>query len=168
MFVAEHDGRVVGATFVMRIASYDFADPPSWYEVTNNGYCDNHQPTGPIMFGVDVSTAFHVGAVAADRLLLACAQLAVEANIEQCLYGSRLPGYSQYRDTMSAAEYLRRRDEAGQFLDPLVRYYTSIPGMRPIKLLPNYFDDPESCDYGVLMAWQNPFYLAPLRTCLRS
>jgi hypothetical protein len=43
-----------------------------------------------------------------------------------------------------------------------VRGYMSIPGGRMIRVIENYFSDPASADYGVLMEWPNPIP-APVR-----
>jgi hypothetical protein len=162
MLVAEEHGRVVGMVYAMRLASYDYDNPPSWYEVTNDGSCDNHVPNGEIIFGVDLSTARDVGARAGDALLLGIAKLAVRENIKWCMLGGRLPGYHNYSEQMTADEYLWSKDSVGRPLDAQVRFYTSIPGLKAVKVLPNYFKDPESLDYGVLLRWHNPLYGFPL------
>lgn len=162
MLVAEEDGRIVGMVYTMRIANYDYDNPPSWYEITRDGYCDNHVPDGKIIFGVDLSTAKGVGARAGDELLIGIGRLAVRENLQWSMLGGRMPGYHVYADQMTAEDYLWAKDAKGDFLDPQVRYYASVPGLRVIKSLPNYFDDPDSCDYGVLLRWQNPLYGLPL------
>jgi hypothetical protein len=163
MLVAEMGGNVVGMVYVMRIANYDYDNPPSWYEITNNGACDNHVPDGPIIFGVDLSTAKGVGGAAGDELLLGVARLAIRENIKWSLLGGRMPGYHKYKDKMTADEYLLAKAEDGKPLDYQVRYYTGAAGLNIVKALPNYFDDPDSCDYGVLLRWRNPLYGWPLR-----
>jgi hypothetical protein len=163
MLVAEEAGQVVGMVFAMRIAAYNYDQTPSWYEITNDGKCDTHDPNGPIIFGVDLSTSVGVGARAGDQLLVAVARLAIRENIKWCMLGGRLPGYHNYQSKMSAAEYLRATDANGLPLDPQVRFYTSQAGLVAVKVLPDYFEDPDSCDYGVLLRWHNPLYGLPGR-----
>jgi hypothetical protein len=162
MLVAERSGEIVGMVYAMRISDYDYNRSPSWYEVTNNGYCDNHAPDGPIIFGVDLSTAPGVGAAAGDKLLVGIAQIAIKHNIKWCMLGGRMPGYHLYKDKMSADEYLVAKGADGKPLDPQVRFYTSVEGLKAVKALPDYFDDPDSCDYGVLLRWRNPLFGLPL------
>lgn len=162
MLVAEENGEIVGMVYAMRISSYDESNPPSWYQITNNGACDNHDPNGPIMFGVDLTTAPGVGARAGDALLEAIGQMVVRNNLQIAMLGGRMPGYHIYKDQLTAEEYLWAKNDRGEFLDRQVRFYASIPGLRVIKALPKYFDDPESDDYGVLLKWNNPFYSLPL------
>lgn len=162
MLVAEQDGEIVGMVYAMRIAGYDVQKSPSWYEITNNGMCDNHVPNGPIIFGVDLSTDPNVGAPAGDALLAEIGRLAIAENIEWCMLGGRMPEYHLYKDKMTSEEYLHSRNESGEYLDKQVRFYTSVPGLRAVKALPDYFHDPESCDNGVLLKWHNPFHNWPL------
>jgi hypothetical protein len=161
MLVAEENGRVVGMVFAMRISGYDYDNPPSWYDITHNGRCDNHDPAGPIIFGVDLSTAVGVGARAGDELLAAIGRLAIAQNVKWCMLGGRLPGYHKYRSKMTAEAYLRATAPDGLPLDPQVRFYASQAGLVAVKVIPDYFRDPESCDYGVLLRWRNPFFGLP-------
>lgn len=158
MLAALSNGKVVGMAYAMRIADYDYDNSPSWYQVTNNGLCDNHVPDGKIIFGVDLSTAKGVGGAAGDKLLIEIARLAIRNNLKYCMLGGRMPGYHKFKDTMTAKEYLFAKDSHGDPLDPQVKYYTSSAGLKVVKVLPDYFDDPESCNYGVLLRWRNPFY----------
>ena len=92
MLVAEEDGAIVGMVFAMRITQYDEQAMPSWYDITHNGLCDNHDPKGPIIFGVDLTTKRGVGARAGDELLIGVAKLAIAHNIRECMLGGRMPG----------------------------------------------------------------------------
>jgi hypothetical protein len=161
MMVAQQHGKAVGMVYVMKIPSYDYDNSLSWDQITHNGMCDNHDPDGTVIFGVDLSTAKGVGGLAGDRLLVGVAQLAIRENIEYAMLGGRMPGYHNYADKMTAEEYLWAKTKDGRFLDPQVQYYASVAGLRVVKALPDYFDDPGSCDYGVLLRWKNPFYNKP-------
>jgi hypothetical protein len=161
MLVAERAGEIVGMVYAMQISDYDYNTPPSWNEITNHGYCDNADPKGSAIFGVDLSTAKGVGHLAGDELLLGIARLAISRGVKTALLGGRMPGYRDFASKMTADEYLRAKDDHGLPLDKQVRYYTSIPGLKAIKVLPNYFHDPASLDYGVLLRWTNPLYGLP-------
>lgn len=158
MLVAEMNGKVVGMVYAMKIRSYDYDNPPSWNEITNHGMCDNHDPDGTIIFGVDLSTAKGVGGLAGDKLLVGIAQLAIREGAKYGMLGGRMPGYHKYQHKMSADEYLFAKNPDGSFLDPQVEYYTGVSGLKMLKALPDYFDDPDSANYGVLLRWRNPFY----------
>jgi catechol 2,3-dioxygenase-like lactoylglutathione lyase family enzyme len=62
---------------------------------------------------------------------------------------------------MTANEFLRAKNEEGKPLDRQVRFYTSVPGLKAVKALPDYFNDPDSLNYGVLLRWRNPLFGLP-------
>jgi hypothetical protein len=161
MLVAEQGGRVVGMVYAMRITDYDYDNPPTWDQITHNGYCDNVDKNGAVIFGVDLSTAKGVGALAGDKLLVGVGRLAISEGVKTALLGGRLPGYHEYSSKMTADEYFRAKNDKGEPLDRQVKYYTSVPGLKAIKVLPNYFNDPDSLDYGVLLRWRNPLFGVP-------
>jgi hypothetical protein len=163
MLVARSRGKIVGMVYAMRISDYDYDRPATWYEITHNGLCDNHDPLGKIIFGVDLSTARGVGGAAGDKLLAGIGRLSILQNVEKGMLGGRMPGYHRYAKRLSPEEYLWSRKSDGSFLDAQVNYYTSAAGLRIVKVLPGYFKDPQSGDNGVLLEWKNPFYNWPLR-----
>ncbi len=59
---------------------------------------------------------------------------------------------------MTAEEYLEAKNARGEPLDPEVRFYKRA-GLKIGKVIPGYFDDPDSLSYGVLLIWENPFYV---------
>jgi hypothetical protein len=161
MLVAERDGKIVGMVYAMRITRYDYEKYPSWDEITNKGYCNNVDLDGNAIFGVDLSTARGVGSAAGDKLLLGVGELAIREGVKEILLGGRMPEYHKYADKLSAEDYLLAKGPDNKSLDRQIRFYTSIPGLKALKVLPNYFQDPDSLNYGVLLRWQNPFYGLP-------
>ena len=77
-----------------------------------------------------------------------------------------MPGYHRHKATMTADEYLWKKNKHGKFLDRQVRFYASVPGLKVVRVIPNYFDDPDSDDNGVLLRWRNPFYNWPFHSIL--
>lgn len=162
--IAEKSGRVIGAVTTIRIQDYDPEAAHSWEEITNNGWCNTHDPDGKVMFGVDMSATDDAPEGIHDDLLVRCMWIIIKNGLKKGVLGGRLPGYHKYADHMSAEEYLWLKRGDGKFLDPQVRMYDSVPLLRVVKLLPNYFEDPDSLNNGVLLVWKNPFYGLPGRT----
>jgi hypothetical protein len=78
--------------------------------------------------------------------------------------GSRIPGFAKYKRShpeIEARDYVELRRK-GKFRDAELRLYAQ-EGLLPIKILPNYFPDPASLDYGVLVYRKNPFFNWPFR-----
>ncbi len=67
-----------------------------------------------------------------------------------------MPGYHKYADTMTAEEYVAARRPNGAVLDPELRYYQSL-GLKPLSVVEDYFRDPPSCDWGVVVEFASPF-----------
>jgi hypothetical protein len=161
MLVAERGGQIVGMVYAMRISEYDYERCPSWDEITNKGFCNNVDLNGNAIFGVDLSTAKGVGSAAGDKLLLGIGELAIKEGVKEILLGGRMPEYHKYADKMSPEDYLRARGPDNKPLDHQIKFYTSVPGLKALKVLPDYFQDPDSLNYGVLLRWHNPFYGLP-------
>ena len=163
--VAEIDGKIVGVV-ATEIVNYDLdKNAYSWYEITDNGYIKNsHNPKGDTIYGVDLSVApFYQGLKVGSKLLEVIGKLAIKYNIKQGMLGGRMPGYYKYANKMSVEEYINATVETDETeksvkpLDPEINFYKKA-GLKIIKIIPNYYNDPESLNYGVLLLWKNHFY----------
>lgn len=160
IFVAEEKGKIVGVV-VTQIVNYNYELEDfslNWCEATDNGRIkDTHNPNGDTLYGVNLSVSRHASRNVSRLLLELVGKLAIKHNLKRGILGGRLPRYHKYKNKMSAEEYIHAISETGRTLDPELYLYQKI-GLKMIKLLPNYFNDPESCNYGVLLVWENPFY----------
>jgi len=153
-------GKIIGYLSVQLI-NYDLSNPKimTWNEITNNGTTNGtHIPTGKIIFGIadTVSPRFRDFGIGISMVLSGW-RIGVEYNVTGCLLGSRIPLFHQYSSKHTVEEYVNLRRDDGKFLDPGLRLYES-DGFKPIKVVPNYINDPESENYGVLVYQANPFY----------
>ena len=64
--------------------------------------------------------------------------------------------YYKYADKISIKDYIFSK-KIGIPRDPEIAFYQR-SGLKIIKIIPEYFRDVESLNYGVLVAWENPFY----------
>lgn len=160
--VAEIDGKIVGVV-ATEIVNYDLEkNAYSWYEITDNGYIKNsHNQNGDTIYGVDLSVApSYQGLRVGSKLLETIGKLAIKYNLKQGMVGSRIPNYYKYAEKMSVGEYIRtstKTEKGEKPLDPEIHFYKKA-GMEIIKIIPNYFEDSESKNYGILLLWRNPFY----------
>lgn len=159
VYLAEHQGRLVGVVAFERL-DYDIDNPiPTWKEATDNGTIrGSHDPNGNTIFGIDLSATPRAPHGTGTRLLYEVGRYAIYNNLKRGILGGRIPKYSEYADRMTAQEYLDAEDDQGRPLDPEVRFYKRA-GLKIGKVLPGYFDDPSSLSYGVLLIWDNPFYV---------
>lgn len=54
-FVAVLDGKVVGSSSSMRVTRQEWLKPHSWDELTGGLYMTAHDPSGHVLYGVDIS-----------------------------------------------------------------------------------------------------------------
>jgi len=177
--IAEGEGKIEGVVVFQIMNFNSMSDISSWSEATDNGYIRNsHDPQGNTLYGVNLSVSPQTQSRVAVALLEAVGKLAIRYNSRQIVLGGRIPSFARYlkhhcqkngisvisdkkRDKI-AEDYIQAKNRKGNPLDPQITFYQKV-GMKIIKLLPNYFKDPESLNYGVLVLWSNPFYGKPFR-----
>lgn len=177
--VAEVDGNIKGVVVVEIVNFRSVSDVRSWNEATDYGYIrKSHDPQGNTLYGVNLSVSPQTQSRVAVALLEAVDKLAIKLDFKQIVLGGRVPRFARYlkqycqkngisvisdkkRDKI-AEDYIQTTNRRRDPLDPQITFYQKV-GTKIIKLLPNYFKDPESLDYGVLLIWLNPFYGKPFR-----
>jgi len=155
------DNGIVGFV-TTEIIDYNLSVPiPTWDDATDCGFIrKTHKDKGNVLYGVNLSVhPKYARTRIAEQLLYAVGRIAVCRNIQYIVLGSRIPRYHKYSDTLSAEEYVfSSRPNSGKPLDPELYLYLK-EGLKVIKVLPNYIEDPESLNYGVILIWKNPFYV---------
>lgn len=162
VLLAEADGAVWGYVVVQRMRADVFLDHErelSWDELTGHGLLATHCADGEVLYGVNLAVASSAPAGTQFLLMEAVGKLAIRLNVREILLGGRLPAYHKYQDQMSADEYVRLRVR-NRPRDPELWMYARA-GLEVVRVLPNYFPDPDSCNFGVLLRWRNPFYGRP-------
>src|SRR5690625_628805 len=97
----EDNGSVVAAALTL-IVNYDrFGDRHSYQRITGNGYFTTHDPTGDVLYGVDVfvDPAYRHMRLG-RRLYDARKELCRNLNLRSIVAGGRIPGYKEYAEQM--------------------------------------------------------------------
>jgi ribosomal protein S18 acetylase RimI-like enzyme len=132
-----------------------------WNEITDNGYIKNtHNPKGEFLYGVNLSVhPLYQNRGIGKKLMIAVGKLAIKYNLKGGLLGARIPHYYKYANRIKVENYVKitQKDQSNIPPDPELMFYQKL-GLKIVKIIPNYFNDPESLNYGVLMFWKNPFY----------
>lgn len=167
VLVAEHNGVVVGGMTFIRIDGYDVDEERSWEDITDNGWCTTHVAHGSVLFGVDLSVSRHAPRSTAVLMFMAGLELTIRQGTERLVWGGRMPRYHRHASKMSAAEYATKRTSKGRYMDPEIELYSKVPGVEMVGVVPEYFKDWESLNYGVMFNWNNPVvrfpFLRPFR-----
>jgi len=179
LLIAEADGKIEGVVVTQKVSSEVADQGRSWNEITDGGRIKKtHNPRGNTLYGVNLSVFSRAPRGVATALLEAIGKKAIINNIKQIVLGARIPGFKRYFEEYChqhrlshlsekqkdeiAEEYIKTFTPKGKPLDPEINFYYTKAGTSVLKLLPNYIEDPESLNYGVLLVWKNPFYNRPL------
>jgi ribosomal protein S18 acetylase RimI-like enzyme len=128
----------------------------TWEEMTDNGYIRNHQRDGNTLYVVDlcIRPSFRkhkLGMVLMDSMY----DVVVYQKLERLLGGGRMPGYKKLAQDITPEQYLEKLLK-GDLRDPVISFLLQC-GRMPVAIVKNYLEDEDSCNYGVLMEWKNPF-----------
>lgn len=153
----EVGGEIVGSMTGL-LTHFDPLHPEhSWEEVTDQGYIRNHNPNGNTLYVVDISVRPAYRKLGLGKwLMLSMYDVVVHKKLERLLGGGRMPGYHKLSQEMTAEQYLQAVVK-GDLKDPVITFLLRC-GRNPVQVVPNYLEDEESCNYGTLMEWRNPFY----------
>lgn len=161
VMIAIVDSRVAGVVAGEIVTStYLEKDGTSWSDITDDGFIKrSHDPDGDALFGVDLSVDPDYRNSGVGRaLLLEIGKMAIRKNLKMGILGARMPDYHKYSKDVKPEAYIRQRSSDGRLIDPELRFYEK-SGLEFVKVVPNYFPDKDSLDYGVLTVWKNPFYV---------
>lgn len=178
VLVATIEGKIEGVVVTQKVSSEVADQGRSWNEITDGGRIKKtHNPRGDTLYGVNLSVSPVAARRVATALLETMGKKAIINNIKQIVLGGRIPGFKRYFEKYChqhklshlsekqkdkiAEHYIKTLTSQGKPRDPEINFYTKA-NMHLTKLLPNYIEDPESLNYGVSLAWKNPFYNRPL------
>jgi ribosomal protein S18 acetylase RimI-like enzyme len=153
----EVNGEIVGSMTGL-IVDFDPSHPDhTWEEITDNGYIRNHNPNGNTLYVVDIGVRPAYRKLGLGKwLMLSMYEVVVHLGLERLLGGGRMPGYHKKAHKMTAEQYLEAVVK-GELKDPVITFLLRC-GRTPVKVVANYLEDEESCNYAALMEWKNPFY----------
>lgn len=153
-FVALADARPVGQGAGIYL-DFDFDHPAHTLAgITGEHQCGNHDPDGEWYYGTDISVHPDFrGQGIGRRLYEARKDLVRQDGKRGILAGGSLPGFSEYKGSMTAREYVNRV-EKGDLFDPTLSFQMS-NGFEVKGLLQGYMDDPADDGWAALIVWEN-------------
>jgi ribosomal protein S18 acetylase RimI-like enzyme len=153
----EVNGELAGSMTAL-LVDFDPNHPEhTWEEITDHGYIRNHNPNGNTLYVVDISVRPSYRKLGLGKwLMFSMYDVVVHKGLKRLLGGGRMPGYHKKANEMTAEQYLEAVVK-GELKDPVITFLLRC-GRTPVKVVPNYLEDEESCNYGALMEWKNPFY----------
>ncbi|MEW8986625.1 MAG: GNAT family N-acetyltransferase [Bacillus sp. (in: firmicutes)] len=152
----EVDGKLAGSMTSL-LVDFDPNHPDhSWEVITDNGYIRNHKQSGNTLYVVDISVRPKYRKLGLGKwLMFSMYDVVVHKGLTRLLGGGRMPGYHKVAKELSPEQYLDAV-VSGTMKDPVITFLLRC-GRTPVKVVPNYLDDEESRNNGVLLEWKNPF-----------
>ena len=152
----EIDGEVVGSMTSLIVNYHPNDVDHTWEEITDNGYIRNHNRNGNTLYVVDIGVRPAYRKLGLGKWLMqSMYEVVVHQKLERLLGGSRMPGYHRYVNEMTAEQYVDAVIK-GKLTDPVITFLLRC-GRTPVKVVANYLEDAQSCNYALLMEWRNPF-----------
>ncbi|MBC7740989.1 MAG: hypothetical protein H7061_02250 [Bdellovibrionaceae bacterium] len=138
-------GKLVGTFYCVKRNFTPKRGKYTWYSESGDGAGSTHLNGGNALFGISV-TVRPVAPKGTLRMLFnGWRSLAKEESLSYIFGGSRIPGLSTFSG--NPEEYLSLV-KGRKLFDPVLSKYMSCD-MKVGNLIPQYFRDSESCDFGV-------------------
>ena len=160
----EVDGKVVASALSIIINSKKTNLHASYDAITSSGTFAQHDPTGEILYGIEIFVHPNYRKLRLGRRLYdARKELCEEMNLKSILAGGRIPNYHHFSKEMSPRHYIEKVKNK-EIYDPTLAFQLS-NDFSVKKILRNYLkDDKESLEYATLLEWNNIYYEPELKS----
>lgn len=155
----EVDGELAASACSL-IVDFDlYSEWHDWMLISDGGYIRNHDPHGNTLYGIEIMVAPEFrGMRLARRLYDVRKQICRDRNLQRIVIGGRIPGYAQYKEELSAREYVELVSNKSLY-DPVLTTQLA-NGFALQRLIPDYLpSDEDSAGYATHMEWINLDYI---------
>ncbi|MBD1383300.1 GNAT family N-acetyltransferase [Metabacillus arenae] len=150
------DSRIVGSMTTLIVPFSPHEPKHTWEEITDNGYITTHTSDGNTLYVVDICVSPDYRKLKIGKWLMqSMYEVVTHLNLDRLIGGGRIPNYYRFQKELTPENYVNEVLK-GNLKDPVMSFLLSC-GRTPLCLVENYLEDKESCNYGVLMEWKNPF-----------
>ncbi len=156
-FVALAGERVIGLGSGFLI-DFDFEQAQHRFqEIVDGGFYSHHDPEGAWYYGGDISVHPDFRRRGVGSLLYQARKGIVQTLKRRGIVaGGLIPGFADYKATMSPKEYVDRV-VAGEIHDSTLSFQLR-RGFDVRRLLEDYIEDEASDNWATLIVWENPNY----------
>lgn len=157
IYCAFENGKLIATVGSIYTTESEMKNKKTWLKKTANGFLTTHMPNGDVVFGVDLSVKKGAPKKISDKIVFSAIFIGLIGEGKKTVYiGSRIPSYHKYKD-MNVDDYVFGKRKNGKPFDPELYFYLK-NGFEIVEIIPEYMEDPESLNYGVLIKWDNPLY----------
>ncbi|MCB2106419.1 MAG: GNAT family N-acetyltransferase [Rhodobacteraceae bacterium] len=161
--VAEYDGKVVGYCATFRISEPIALANHTWGEITGGGFAARHDPTGNILYGMEVAVDPALrGLRIGQRLYNERKNLCQKFGLKGIVFAGRLPGLARKLKDVGTVENYIELVQTRKIRDQVLSFQLR-NGFEFLRALPDYIkSDKASLGYAALMMWKNPRWHEPI------
>lgn len=155
------DNILVGCALSIIVNYSHFGDSHTYAQITGNSTFNTHNAKGDVLYGIELFIKpDYRGLRLGRRLYDARKELCERLNLKAITFGGRIPNYHVHANTLSPKDYIQKV-RYRELFDPTLTFQIS-NDFHVKKVLKNYLPgDSESCDYAVLLQWDNIYYEKP-------
>lgn len=154
-FVAERGGEIVGFSGSLIVPSGLALRPHRFRDITRQGTFDAFDPKGDTLYGIEIMVhPAHRRTGLARAFYNRRFALIRRKGLRYFAAGGRLPGYGAVQSTVSVENYVEEV-VAGTRVDRVLSAQLR-SGLRVLRIMPDYLNDPSSANYAALLVWENP------------
>lgn len=137
---------------------FDFDHPQHTLNgIVGDGYYSNHDPHGEFYYGTEIAVHPDYRRRGIGRRIYELRkELVKRYNKRGIVAGGVLPGFADYKHTMSAADYVARV-VAGELYDRTLTFQIE-NGFEVRGVLEEYYEYPRADNWASLIVWWNPEY----------
>lgn len=152
------DGKVVGSALSLIVTSKQVLANHSYTDITGNYTFSTHNPSGDVLYGIDVFIhPGYRGLRLGRRLYDSRKELCEQLNLSAIVFAGRIPNYTEHAATMTPKAYIEKV-RLKDLYDPVLSFQLS-NDFHVIRVMKNYLvGDAASQDYAVLLEWNNIYY----------
>ncbi len=160
-FVALYDEEVIGYCGTFRIDESIALAPHTWVEITGGGFASRHDPTGNMLYGMEVCVdPEYRGLRIGQRFYNERKALCERRRMKGIVFAGRLPGLARRIKEVGTPDEYVKRVQARKIRDTVLSFQIR-NGFEVIGVLPEYLpSDRASLGYATHMKWHNPRYSA--------
>lgn len=152
------DDKVVGSALSLIVKESLVQKNHTYAEITGNYTFSTHDPTGEVLYGIDVFIhPEYRGLRLGRRLYDTRKELCEQLNLSSIVFAGRIPNYTQHAAELSPKQYIEKV-RLRELYDPVLSFQLS-NDFHVLRVMKNYLaGDKNSKEYAVLLEWNNIYY----------
>jgi len=159
--VLKVNNQVAGCALSIIVAEEQVEEEHTYKEITGNYSFDTHNPSGNILYGIEVFIKPEFRGLRLGRRLYDYRkELCETLNLKSIVFGGRIPEYHKYAHELTPKQYIEKVKRK-ELYDPVLSFQIA-NDFHPSRVMRKYLEgDRASNEYAILLEWDNIYYEKP-------